>query len=188
MSFLNEEEISKIGLKSYGSNLKISTKACFYQPEQISLGNNIRIDDFCILSGNIILHNNIHIAVYSYLLSSNKSLIELQDFSGMSFKTTIMTNSDDFSGEFMTNPTVPNELRKMSHNSVTVEKHGLVGAHSLVLPGANIAEGTAIGAMSLVTKPTLPWSIYFGQPAKRLKARKQTILELEKKYYDMLKG
>ena len=52
------------------------------------------------------------------------------------------------------------------------------------MPGVRVAEGTAVGAMSMVTKSTEPWSVYFGVPAKRLKARKKELLSLEKAYLD----
>ncbi len=36
--------------------------------------------------------------------------------------------------------------------------------------------------MSLVIKSTQPWSVYCGIPAKRLKARKKGLLQLEEAY------
>jgi galactoside O-acetyltransferase len=63
-SFYSEIELSKLGLKDYGKNVLISKKCSIYSPEKISIGNNVRIDDFCILSGNIILGSNIHISTF----------------------------------------------------------------------------------------------------------------------------
>ena len=50
MSFLNDEQLKDLGLKSYGKNVIISDKASLYNAKNISIGNNVRIDDFCILS------------------------------------------------------------------------------------------------------------------------------------------
>jgi galactoside O-acetyltransferase len=58
----------------------------------------------------------------------------------------------------------------------------IVGAGSVVLPGVTLAEGTAVGAMSLVTRSTEPWSVYHGVPARRQRARHRDMLELEKRY------
>jgi acetyltransferase-like isoleucine patch superfamily enzyme len=52
----------------------------------------------------------------------------------------------------------------------------------VILPGVTLEEGASIGAMSLVTKSTDPWSVYFGIPAKRLKSRKRELLALEQAY------
>ncbi|WP_069469907.1 acyltransferase [Candidatus Marithrix sp. Canyon 246] len=45
----------------------------------------------------------------------------------------------------------------------------IVGAGSVIMPGVIVDEGTSIGAMSLVRKKTEPWSIYIGNPAKKIK-------------------
>jgi hypothetical protein len=52
-SFLSESELKTIGCLKYGTNVLVSRKASIYNPEQIVLGDNIRIDDFCIFSGHI---------------------------------------------------------------------------------------------------------------------------------------
>ena len=48
--FLNENQLKEFGFKKFGENIKISDKASIYNAENISIGNNVRIDDFCILS------------------------------------------------------------------------------------------------------------------------------------------
>ena len=58
----------------------------------------------------------------------------------------------------------------------------IVGAGSVIMPGVILAEGTSIGAMSLVVTNTTSWSIYIGNPAKKLKDRKKDLLELKKQY------
>ena len=58
----------------------------------------------------------------------------------------------------------------------------IIGAGAIILPGVDVAEGCSVGAMALLTKSTLPWGIYIGNPARRLKERKQDLLELEKQF------
>ena len=180
--FLKNEEIEKIGFKSIGKNVLISDKAVFYRPERITIGNNVRIDDFCVLANNIILHDYIHIAMGSYLLSGPNSLIEMEDFSGLAYQAMLLTNVDDYYGDFMTNPTVPDKYRKVTEKSIKLNKHCLVGAGSKIMPGVEIGEGTSIGAMSLVLKSTKPWKLYFGVPAKAITDRQKGLLELEKEF------
>jgi acetyltransferase-like isoleucine patch superfamily enzyme len=45
-----------------------------------------------------------------------------------------------------------------------------------------MGEGSSVGAGSMVTKSTDPWTVYIGQPAKRLKPRAKTMLSLESDY------
>lgn len=178
-SFYSEEELALFNFKSIGKNVLISRKTSIYQPEQISIGNNVRIDDFCVLSGNIIIKNYVHIACYCGLFAGNEGIF-FDDFSGISSRVTIYSVSDDYTGEFMTNPMVPMQYRHIIAKKVSLGKHVIVGAGSIILPGVNLKEGVAVGAMSLVTKSFSPWKIIYGNPAKILKDRKSTLLNLEK--------
>ncbi len=59
-----------------------------------------------------------------------------------------------------------------------------MGTNSIILPGVCMSEGSSLGAMSMLTKSTEPWSIYFGIPAKKIKNRKKNLLEMEAKYLE----
>ena len=50
MGFYTREQLEKIGFKSIGENVLISDKTSIYSPQNISIGNNVRIDDYCVLS------------------------------------------------------------------------------------------------------------------------------------------
>ena len=69
-----------------------------------------------------------------------------------------------------------------------IGRHVIIGTNSLVFPGVTVTEGCSVGAMSMVTKSTEPWSIYFGSPAKRLKNRSRELLELEAQYLAAERG
>jgi len=182
MAFLNREEIEKIGFKSLGENVLISDKVSIYNPNEIKLGDNVRIDDFCILSAGkdgIEIGNYVHIACYCSLIGNGK--IVLSDFSGLSSRVSIYSSNDDYSGDYLTNPCVPTEFTNVKSGPVTLEKHVIVGAGSIVLPNVTIGYGTAIGALSLISRSCKELSIYFGSPAKRIKERKNGFQNLEKK-------
>ncbi|MFA0358882.1 acyltransferase [Vibrio breoganii] len=187
MAYLTQEQIESIGFKNVGDNIKISDLARFYNPQKISIGNNVRIDDFCILSGNITLGNNVHIAVYSYLTGCDAG-ITMEDFSGLAYGVKVFTDSDDYTGRSLTNPTIPDKFKpKKISKPIRLEKHVIVGAGSAVFPGVTIKVGSAVGAMSMVTKTTDEWCIYSGVPAKKIKNRKKDLLELEKEYLNECK-
>lgn len=178
-SYLNNEELKKIGFKKIGLNVKVSKNSCIYSPESIELGNNVRIDDFCILSGNIKINNYVHIAAFCSLFGSGG--IEMKDFSGLSSRVSIYSASDDYLGEFLTGPCIPDQYRKITEGRVVLEKHSLVGTGSTILPGVKLGIGSALGSMSLLNKSTLDWKIYAGVPAKAIKERKNDLLKLEYK-------
>jgi len=144
----------------------------------MSIGNHVRIDDFCILSGTIILHDHIHIAAGAYLFAGDAG-IEMHDFSGLSSRCSVYAVSDDYSGDYLTNPMVPLKYRRILEGRVELGKHALVGTASTILPGVSIGEGTSVGAMSLVSKTLEPFSIYVGIPARKIKERSRKLFELE---------
>lgn len=186
-SFYRPEELKDLGFKYIGKDVKLSRKAVVYNADKIEIGDYCRIDDFCILSGIITMGSFIHIGVCTRLSGSAAGLT-IKDFAGVSYNSTIIASSDDYSGEFMTNPCIPLKYKKLLPNPVVLERHSLVASHCMIVPGVTVGEGTAIGAMSLVLKSVEPWSIYAGIPVKRLKDRKRNILELEKKFLEELKG
>jgi len=94
----------------------------------------------------------------------------------------VFTQSDDYSGMTLTNPTIPTQFKKETKKEIYVGKHVIVGAGSIIFPGVNIAEGCSVGALTLVTKSTEAWGVYVGNPAKRIKERKKDLLKLEEIY------
>ena len=177
-SFYEKEELDKIGFKKIGENVLISKKASIYFPEKIKIGNNVRIDDFCILSGNIEIGNYVHISAYVALYG--KEGIEISDFCGCSARCTIYSATDDFSGEYMISPMVPDEYTNVTGGKVGLEKFVQLGANTVVMPNLSIKEGTSVGAMSFVNKNLEKWGIYAGIPCRRIKERKRNIEELSK--------
>ena len=146
------------------------------------MGNNVRIDDFCILSGKITIGNYIHIAAYSALYGGDEGIV-LEDYANISSRVCIYSISDDYSGNTMTNPMIPNKYKAVNSAPVNIGKHVIIGSTSVVLPGINIREGGAFGAFSFINRDSEPWSINVGIPYKKIKARQKNILELEKKFY-----
>ncbi|MBJ2247540.1 MULTISPECIES: acyltransferase [Pseudomonas] len=183
MAFISEAKLKEMGFKSLGKNVKISDKASIYNCDRISIGDNTRIDDFCVISGTVTLGRNVHIAIFNNVAGGELG-ITMEDFSGLAYGCHVFAQSDDYSGKTLTNPTVPSQYKNEAKLPVHIGRHVIIGTSSIVLPGVTLAEGCSVGAMSMVTKSTDPWGIYFGVPAKRLKNRSQELLELEKHYLD----
>ena len=186
-SFYSAEELQALGFKSIGSNVLISRKTSIYGISRISIGNNVRIDDFCVLSAGkkgIQIGNFVHLAVFVSLMGEGK--ITLQDYSGLSSRVSVYSSNDDYSGEFMSNPTVPAVLTNVTHADVTLEKHALVGSGTIILPGVTLNEGAVVGALSLVNKDCEAFYIYAGNPAKKIIRRSKDLLVLEKKIDNLM--
>ena len=177
-SFYSEEELSEIGFKSYGRDVKISRYARIYSPQTISIGDNVRIDDFCILSGKIHLGSNIHISAFVALYGAMG--IELGDYSGISPKSVIYSAMDDFSGDFLIGPIHPKETTNVIGGLVKIGKYVQIGSNSVIFPNLTIGEGSVIGACSLVRHSTGEWGIYYGIPVVKIRERNTGLLRLLK--------
>ncbi len=182
-SFYTDLELETLGLRKIGKNVKISRKASLYGCQNIEIGSNVRIDDFCILSGNINIGDYVHIAAYTGLFGGDEEAgIEIKEFANISSRVVIYAISDDYSGESMTSPLISEEYKKLQKGKVVIDKNVIIGTGTSILQGVKVAEGSAIGAMSLVNKTTEPWKIYAGIPIKYLKDRKKDLLEKEEKF------
>jgi len=183
-SFLSKQEIVEMGFKNVGKNVLISRKASVYSPQKISIGSNVRIDDFCVLSGTISIGNYVHIAVFSAIFGGNAG-VEIHDFANLSSRVSVYALSDDYSGASMTNPMVPDEFKNVTQKKVVIGKHVIIGASSVVLVGAFLSEGASFGAFSLINSYIEEWTINVGIPCKKIKDRSRKVQELEKKFYEM---
>jgi galactoside O-acetyltransferase len=180
MPFLTDQQLQSMGFRGLGSHVQISDKAAIYGAERIELGDHSRIDDFCLLSaggGGIKIGRYVHIACYSSLVGA--ATIEMEDFSGLSSRVAIYSSSDDYSGKCLTNPTVPEQYKEVDSRPVILRKHVIVGAGAIILPGVEIGEGAAVGALSLVNRSCEPFGIYSGVPARFTKERSRALLDLE---------
>lgn len=184
MAFLEIEELNSLGFASLGTNVLISSKASIYNAGMVSIGNNVRIDDFCLISagdGGVSIGSNIHIGVYSCLIG--KANICLNDFCNISSRVSIYSSNDDYSGAFMTNPMIPSKYTNVLHKEVWIGKHVIIGSGSVILPGSLLNEGAAVGALSLVSGSVPALEIFAGVPAKYIKKRKSDIFEIERQYF-----
>lgn len=181
MAYYTQSQLEKLGFKYIGKNVKISEKASIYNCDQIEVGDNSRIDDFCVVSGNIRIGRNVHVTPMCLVAGGNKGII-FEDFTTIAYAVKIFTQSDDYSGKTMTNSTVPQKYKNEFMGEVVLKRYSIVGAGSIIMPGVILGEGTSIGAMSLVLNSTEPWSIYVGSPAKKIKDRLRDLLILEKEY------
>jgi len=186
--YYTESDLRKAGFKQVGENVRIAKKCTIVGIGQIEIGNNVRIDDYCTIlaaGGHLRLGSFIHIGGYCYLSAGDG--ITMEDFSGLSQGVRIYSRSDDYSGEHLTNPTVPEKYVSISRGEVVLRRHAIIGSGSVILPGVVIGEGTAIGALSVVTRSVDAWGIFFGSPIRRLKDRSRRLLDLEAELLSELK-
>ena len=172
--------VDELAFAGVGSDVWIWPRAHIVNPETITLGDSVIIDDFAFVMGGqrTVIGSFVHIAAFTLVVGGGE--LHVADFAGISGGVQIYTGNDDYLGGCLTGPTVPFPYRKPTRSFVRLEKHVVIGAKSVILPGVVIGEGSVIGANSTVTRSCEPWGVYAGSPVRRIKERpSETILELE---------
>ena len=172
MEYYTKEELKNLGFKYVGKNVKISNKSSIYNCDQIEIGDNSRIDDFCVISGKIKIGRNVHIAPLCLVVGGEKGIV-FEDFSGLTYHVNVFTQSDGYSGKTLTNPSIPGKYKKEIKKEVVIEKHLIVKAGSIIMQGLILEDDIFIGALLFVRKSNIEWTIYLANPAKKIVDKKR---------------
>lgn len=158
-----------------GIDVRISDRAEIARPDLLTIGNHVAIDTGVYLSTRATIGDYVHIAPQVCIIGGSNALLIMEDFTNMSIGAKVIIISDDFT-QGMLNPIVPVKYRHLIGNTIIMRKFSAIGAGSIVLPGVEMAEGSVLGAGSLLTKSTMPWTIYVGTPAKAVKIRDNILI------------
>jgi acetyltransferase-like isoleucine patch superfamily enzyme len=167
-AFFSREELLAMGFEKVGDPVWVSRKASFYAIRG-SLGHHVRIDDFCVIKGHVVIGSYIHIASYCSL-SGVGGKVEVGDCVGMGNRTTLYTASNDFRADAMGSNAVPQDLVKIITGDVTIGRAALIGAHCLLLPGVHVGDAASIGAQCLVSQSIEPGSILVSVSSRTVQA------------------
>jgi galactoside O-acetyltransferase len=170
-------------LKSCGKDVFISAKVEIRRPQLVSVGNHVAIDSGVYITTCAEIGDYVHLSPYITVVGGARSKIIVEDFVTIAAGSRIIAGSDKFMGAGFTSVTVPQEYRdEVEFSTIHIKRFAGIGTNAVIMPGITIAEGSVIGACSLVTKNTEPWTIYAGVPARAIKVRpNKKMLEFAKK-------
>ena len=161
--------------------MKIAKNCTINGLSNISIGDNVTIDAFCSIivtdHGFLKIGSFVHIGAFCHLLATDG--IVLKDFSGLSQGVKVYSKTDDYSGNSLTNPTIPNKYKSVKKGKVTINEHVIIGAESVILPNVAIGEGSSVGALSLGATNLDSWTMYYDNPLKRICKKSKNILKLK---------
>lgn len=159
-------------LKSFGDDVFVSASVEIRRPSLIELGSHIAIDSGFFITTAAKLGNYIHIGPYVCVIGGMEGMFTMGHFTNIAVGGRVICVSDTFAGDgLISAPGIPKESIRLNVAPVILEDFVNVGANVTILPGVTLREGSVIGAGSVVTKSTEPWTIYVGTPAKPLKKR-----------------
>jgi len=159
-------------LKSVGTDVVISPNAEIRRPQIVSIGSHVAIDTACITTAAEIA-DYAHIGPYVTVIGGPKARLGMGHFTNLMAGCRVICGSDRLMGEGLIGPaSIPDKFKdKMKLAPVILEDFANVATNAVIMPGVTLAQGSVIGACSLVTHSTEPWTVYVGVPARPLKAR-----------------
>jgi len=173
-----EKELSDMGIR-FGDNVQIHRTVLFFG-KNVRIGSNVRIDCYSVITSDkpVILGNHIHIGAGGHIFGT--AGVTIHDYCNISSRCSIFTASDDYTQGYMTNPTVPEEFKRVTCAPVVLEKHVIIGCGSIIMPGVTLGVGAAVGALSFVNKDVPEFHIVGGTPIRTLGIRnKDRLMEME---------
>lgn len=175
-NYLTPEVLASMPFKALGHDVMIHERVTLVGIENISMGSHVRIDPDVVLlaTGPLTIGCYVHISTGVFIAA--KAGFEMKNFANIAHGARIYTINDDYSGEHLMGPTVPAELLNLHAGAVLMQEHAAVAAGAIVLPGVTLAEGSVLGALSLIGTSTEPWMMYGGVPAKPIKQRRRDAL------------
>ena len=177
--YYNETHLAELGFRSLGTNVMIARDSIIVGIPNVAIGSNVRIDSnvtFAAISGSLTIGDYVHIGGGSHINCTGG--VSIGSYVAISQGVKIYSASDDYSGIFMTNPTVPRHLRRDQVGEINIGDHVIIGSGSVVLPGVDLEMGAAIGALSLVKSNVAEFTLVAGSPAKYVRDRSRNVLSL----------
>ena len=159
-------------LKYCGTNVIIGKTVRIRNPHLVSIGDGTIIDDFTYISTALEIGKFCHIAS-NVNISGGKGMLYINDYSTLSSHVSVHCGSSDYNTLSLDLPSVPNNIQFGGHfENIHIEKFVTVGAHSCILPGSILPEGSAYGAYTLIKKKELKkYHLYVGIKCKDLGER-----------------
>lgn len=138
----SRDELLATGFESVGESVQISKDVRFFSITG-SVGNNVRIDTYTVLSGHIELGDDVHIAPLCFL-SATGGKITMSPGSGMGPQVAVLTKSDDYTSDSTTSG-------DKLESDILIGRNSIIGSGCKLLPGANIGDNVSIGSNCVVS-------------------------------------
>lgn len=194
MKFNNQDGILS-GIEMMGDNIRSDIQYCgegvvFYPLCKIVRACNTQVDDYTRICDYTFIDAGKSLIIGKHCMITWHVVIEgggetkLGDRCFIGPSTKLLTSTYEFDGAYAAE-FINQECRAFRRDNIILEDDVYIGANCVIMPGVHIAEGTVIGANSVVTKDiTEPWSVYVGTPCKKVRDRVRPSEEIRKKLLD----
>ena len=188
----NIQQIALSGLEMMGDNVKKDIEYCgegvvlyplckIVRACNTKIDNYTRICDYTFIDAgeSLVIGKHCMITWHVVIEGGGKTKIGDRCFIGPGSK--LLTSTYEFDGLFAAE-FIPEDCRAFRRGNIMLEDDVYIGANCVVMPGVHIAEGVVVGANSIVTRDLdIPWSVYVGNPCRRVRDRIRPDKEIRKK-------
>jgi len=169
-------------LHSCGVDVRIDDWVRITRPELVDIGNHVAIDFGFFCSTRMQIGDYVHISPHVSVVGGSEGLLAIADFVTISSGSRLICNGETFSGEGLVGPFIPKELRDtLKCAPIRLERFCGIASNVVVFAGCLVAEGSVVGAGSVLTKSTEPWTVYAGAPARPIKRRRADAMKAHAK-------
>lgn len=157
LKYLRDLYLVKVKWSRYtiGKGFHAGREVFLWAKDEIIIGNNFYIGKYSIIETNAIIGHNV-------IIANHVSLIGRYDHNYQQIGTPIRLAS---------------QIRDKTYNwkgldsKIIIEDDVWIGLGSIILSGVKIGQGSIIAAGSIVTRDVEQFSIYGGNPAKKIRDR-----------------
>jgi acetyltransferase-like isoleucine patch superfamily enzyme len=158
--------------KKCGKNVFVSSNVEIRRPHLVKIGDHVAIDSGFYLTTHAEIGSYVHIGPYVTCIGGESGKLKMGNFTTIAAGARIICYGDEHLGQGLVGPIIPKEFSDQKiGGEVVLEDYVALGTSCIVFPGITLKEGSVLGAGSVLTMDTQPWTIYVGNPAKPLKTR-----------------
>lgn len=165
-------------LKYCGKGVRILQLAKIINPQFAEIDDYARILDFVFIDAMKSFKMGKHSIICWHSLVEGQANVEIGNRCFVGPGTKILSSTYELHGYYSTEHLCPGkDVSKINYGDIKICDDAYIGANSVIMPGVTIGEGAVVGANSLVDRNLKPWSIYFGNPVKKIGEREQPTAE-----------
>jgi acetyltransferase-like isoleucine patch superfamily enzyme len=172
---------------AYNENTQHPTLHPLADVRSVTIGNNTKIWQFCVIFKDAIIGINCNICAHVLIENDVKIGDNVTVKSGVQIWDGVTIEDDVFIGPNVTftNDLIPRSKHYPEEFLKTLLKKGCsIGANTTIISGHIIGEYAFIGAGSVITKDIPPYTLWYGNPAKQKGYITKSGIILDKNYFD----
>lgn len=152
-------------LGAVGQDVRVYEDVLFVSPDDIRLGDGVRIDSFVKIEGGqgMTIGDYVHIASFAHVGIGGGECV-IGAYAAIASGARILTGSNQPEGESMS-AAAPADMQVVRRAKTIIGERAFVGVNAVIMPGIVVGEGAVVGAGAVVLHDVPAGAIVVGVPA-----------------------